>query len=344
MRAGIRRFRAPGRVNLIGDHTDYNDGFVLPMAIDHDCVTLRRDTPGARGTISLDGDQESLDRFVAATVATIEGHGARCPEAVLAVRSDVPVGAGLSSSAALAVCLMRALTADLHLDPIALARWARDAEELATGVASGLMDQLTSACGIAGQALLIDCAALDLTPVALPDALGIAVVHSGISRILAASAYLERRGACEDIAARLGLRSLREATFDAVAGEPLARHVVTENARVLDATEALRAGDLERLGALALASHASLRDDFAVSTPELDLLVDLLVDEGALGARLTGAGFGGCVIGFSTATGVEDIGARAVRRYERETGRDATVFVPRATEGASEITDEGRRP
>ena len=339
----VRRFRAPGRVNLIGDHTDYNDGLVLPMAVDRDCLVTRRSTSGPLIATSLDGESEALRRFVDATVTTITRHGAPVPEGAIEVSSDVPISAGLSSSAALSVSLMRALSADVvlgngrHVDPIMLARWARDAEELATGVASGLMDQLASACGVAGHVLLIDCADASVSPIELPARLGIVVVHSGISRTVAATAYAQRRAACEEAARRHGLRTLRAASLDQVAGDPLARHVVSENARVLAAADALRSNDLARLATLMLESHASLRDDFDVSTPELDRLVELLVAEGALGARLTGAGFGGCVIGIGRRSDIEEVAVRAARRYERETTRAALLFVPQAVDGASEL-------
>jgi galactokinase len=158
------------------------------------------------------------------------------------------------------------------------------------------MDQMACVFGRAGHALLLDCRTLDVTPVALPDDVAVVVVHSGVSRRLDESAYAQRRRTCEDAAARLGLASLRDATFEQVRDDPIARHVVTENARVLAFVDALASHDLARAGALMTESHASLRDDFAVSVPELDTIADVLVDAGAYGARLTGAGFGGCVV------------------------------------------------
>jgi galactokinase len=171
------------------------------------------------------------------------------------------------------------------------------------------MDQLTSLCGRRGAALLIDCRSLAVDPVDLPAGLAILVVDSGIRRDLADTAYAARRAECEAIAARLGLRTLRDATAEQVADEPRARHVVSENARVLDFADALRRSDVEALGPLLLASHASLRDDFEVSTPELDELVARLVDAGALGARLTGAGFGGSVVALARAASAADVAA-----------------------------------
>jgi galactokinase len=199
------------------------------------------------------------------------------------------------------------------------------------------MDQLCSLFGVADHALLIDCRDLAVEPIPLPHDLAVVAVHSGVPRTLACSAYAERRAACEAAAARLGLTSLRDATLDQVQDDPIARHVVTENARVLDFVAALRAGNTETLGRLLLASHASLRDDYAVSIQELDVLVDLLVDQGALGARLTGAGFGGCVVALVPRPQVEACLAGALSRYEERAGRTPTPFVVRAVDGAGPV-------
>jgi len=311
--------RAPGRVNLIGDHTDYNDGFVLPLAIDRECrVTAELiDGPRLRTRWSELGDATSA--FIAEEVWFALGLAEVGVE--LSVSSTVPIGAGLSSSSALAVAVGAALcaVAGIDLEPRELARVCRDAEESATGVPSGIMDQLVSVLGVEGHALLIDCRSLEVTPIPVPD---VVVVESGVQRSLAESAYAERRAECEAVARRLGLAALRDATLDQVAGEPRARHVVSENARVLAAADALRAGDLAALGRLMLESHASLRDDYEVSTPELDAIVDELVAAGAAGARLTGAGFGGCVVA------VADDPYAVVERLGRG-------YVVRASPGAS---------
>ena len=352
-------WRAPGRVNLIGDHTDYCDGYVLPMAIDRDCLVAA--APGPPGgavrvtAVSADcegavdvradgrGDSAAVEppwgRFVAGTLAALAALGARVPATRLAVASTVPVGSGLSSSSALAVALMLALAdrSGFVLDRRALARAALDAEVRATGVPGGLMDQLAALFGRAGHALLIDCRSLAIRPVALPRTLAVVVVHSGLPRTLAGSAYAERRAACEAAAARLGIVALRDATPDQVRDDPRARHVVSENARVLEFAAALRAGDVNALGPLLLASHRSLRDDFEVSTPELDLLVEVLVDAGALGARLTGAGFGGCVVALVQRNHADDLVAKAVTRYRAASGLEPMAFTARAVGAAGRV-------
>jgi galactokinase len=200
------------------------------------------------------------------------------------------------------------------------------------------MDQLVALLGRADHASLIDCRTLTAEPIALPGALAVLVVHSGLPRTLAASAYAERRADGERVAARLGVPALRDSSLDAVRDEPRARHVVTENQRVLQFADALRAGDAAALGSLMLASHASLRDDYAVSTPELDLAVDLLVEHGAAGARLTGAGFGGCVVALVPRAQVRAVAAKTVATYRAETGLDADAFEVQAVDGAGRLT------
>jgi len=204
-------------------------------------------------------------------------------------------------------------------------------------VPCGLMDQLASIFGRRDHALLIDCRSLSVDPVPLPDTLSVVVVNSGVGRELAVSAYAERRAECEQAAARLGVPALRDAAPSDVVGNPRARHVVGENERVLDAVAALKAGDFDTLGELLLASHASLRDDFEVSTPELDLLVELLVEAGALGARLTGAGFGGCVVGLVRADRVAAVIEHVTLRARGETGVEPAAFAVRAVDGASAL-------
>jgi galactokinase len=199
------------------------------------------------------------------------------------------------------------------------------------------MDQLASLYGEEGSALLIDCRTNDVQPVPLPEELGLLVVHSGLPRRLATSAYAERRRECERVAAELGLRSLRDATLEQVDDIPLARHVVTENGRVVAAVDALRTRDFDRLGELFLESHASLRDDYRVSTEELDLLVEAFSSSGAYGARLTGAGFGGCVVGIADAGDAADVLAATADRYATKTGLTPTVWLCRAASGAGPL-------
>jgi galactokinase len=301
---------APGRVNLIGDHTDYCGGMVLPMAVDRsttveitlggDRVVLRSDDEAERADVALDvadpaGTEPAWARYVAGVVRetrpAVGGAGT--------VRTTLPIGVGLSSSAALEVAV--ALALGFEGTPLQLALACQRAEQRAAGVPCGVMDQLASAAGVRGHALLIDCAALTVLPVALPADVDIVVVPSGERRALATSAYAARRADCEAAAALIG--PLPQARLDDVAtigDERLrrrARHVVTENARVVTFAGALQAGDLDAAGRLMSESHRSLAVDFEVSTPGLDRLVDdLRAVDGVYGARLTGAGFGGCVV------------------------------------------------
>jgi galactokinase len=350
---GARWYRAPGRVNLIGDHTDYNEGFVLPIAIDRECVvavrpaaTLRVESVELGESIELPADGVDVEsvpsmwgRLVAAIAheLSVLGRPSAGMEAVVA--SDVPIGAGLSSSAAfeVACALSLADAAEWRADSTALAAACRNAEERATGVPCGIMDQLVAVHGRDGCALLIDCRSLETKAVRLPQRMAILVVHSGQERTLAASAYAERRRACEALAEKLGVAALRDATPTQVADDPLGRHVVTENGRVLEAASALEDGDLVALGQLMNASHESLRDDYRVSTPELDVLVDALVDAGAFGARLTGAGFGGAVVAACEVDDIPSLGETAMAGYRAETGLEPRAFACRAVDGAGPL-------
>jgi galactokinase len=307
------RVHAPGRVNLIGDHTDYTGGVVLPMAIEWgttveverggSSVHLRSAVSSAPAVVALDvADPAVLHpawaRYVGGVVAVLRPASG----ATGTVETSLPLGAGLSSSASLEVAVALALGYEGTVLDLALA--CQRAEYLASGVPCGVMDQLASAGGVAGHALLIDCTSLELAPVPLPDGVDVVVVHSGVSRSLSGSPYADRRASCEAATRLIG--PLREASLADVAGlddEVLrrrARHVVSENQRVLRFAECLRSGDLVEAGALMAASHASLRDDMEVSTPALDRLVAELADTpGVYGARLTGAGFGGCVVALA---------------------------------------------
>ena len=306
---------APGRVNLIGDHTDYTGGLVLPMAVHlgttvevdlaGDVVALTSATEPERCVVPLEvldpsAAEPAWARYVAGVVSELR------PTAgvVGTVTTTLPVGAGLSSSAALEVAV--ALALGFTGDTLELALLCQRAEQRASGVPCGVMDQLASSAGIAGHALLIDCTTNELTPVPLPDGVEVVAIHSGEERRLAGSAYAERRAACEAAAAVLGpLRGASLADLDGI-GDPVvrrrARHVVTENERVRVFASALASGDLAAAGDAMVASHASLRDDFEVSTDALDALVERLsATPGVYGARLTGAGFGGCVVALTEA-------------------------------------------
>jgi galactokinase len=272
-------------------------------------------------------------RFVAAVVRVLTEREIVVPAVDLDVDTSVPVGSGLSSSSAFAVALTLAL-GGAALDPVEAARAASAAETLATGVPGGLMDQLASLFGRAGHALLIDCRATTVSPVHIPTTLAVLVVHCGVPRTLVGSEYATRRAECEAVAASLGLDALRDASAEQVHDSPRARHVVSEDERVLAIADALPRGDLSLLGPLLLASHASLRDDFGVSTPELDTLVDVLVSSGAAGARLTGAGFGGCVVALAQRNHADDVLAKTTLRYRAATGIEPMGFVARAVDGA----------
>jgi galactokinase len=328
--------RAPGRVNLIGDHTDYQDGWCLPMAIDRTVnasFTIRSDgrvhvhSRELEGTVELPADgsvdprhvEPQWGRSVAAALAVLAERGREPVGFDAVVTSTVPVGSGLSSSAAFAVAIVRVAVhvAEFAIERRELALAAQTVEHRATGVPCGVMDQMASVFGVADHALLLDCSTLAVEPVAIPPEAAILVAHSGVPRRLADSEYAARRAGCERAAARLGIRTLRDATLADVRDDPLARHVVTENARVAAFCEALRHGALEDAGALMLESHASLRDDFAVSTPELDALVARFVAAGAYGARVTGAGFGGCVVALGTQDSARSIAAATGSRIMR---------------------------
>ena len=348
--------RAPGRVNLIGEHTDYSDGFCLPVAIDRECritatpnpdLQIRATSRQLAGEAIIDArtgealpDSAPWGGFVAGTVVTLLDRGHAIDGMHLAIDSTVPPGAGLSSSSALAVALTLVLLppdASERADLRDIARLALAAEVHATGVPGGLLDQMASISGREGHALLLDCRALTVDPVPLPDDLAILVIHSGVERALADSAYAARRASCEAAARRIGVDKLRDARLDQVQDDPRARHVVTENARVLDFCAVLRAPASDRdrqLGDLMLASHASLRDDFEVSTPELDVLVEKAVEAGAIGARLTGAGFGGCIVALAPIGTAETCLNDAMSEYRAQTGRTPTGFVAHAAAGA----------
>jgi len=353
---------APGRVNLIGEHTDYNLGYVLPVAIDR--TVAAGAAPGDTGLAHVYAvDLGECDEFSLAQIERVRGVSwrnyprgvawalARAGHSVrgvdLAIAGDVPQGAGLSSSAALEVAVAGALAAvsELAIRPRDLALIAQRAENEFVGVQSGIMDQFASALGLAGHALLIDCRSLDVDaiPLAGADGVAIVVVDSKVPRKLEESAYNQRREECHEAACLLGVASLREADgrlLQAGHGKMperlyrRARHVVAENARVLAAVAALRAGELETLGRLVNESHASLRDDFEVSTPELDLLAGLARGvDGTLGARLTGAGFGGSIVSLVQHRAVEHFRRHVLDEYRRETGREAEMHVCRAANG-----------
>jgi galactokinase len=356
--------RAPGRVNLIGEHTDYNDGFVLPAAISvHTLVAARRRSDREVHAIAADFGKEACRFSLAAPIARSEGQpwsnylrgmveameldGLELPGADLVLAGDVPQGSGLSSSASLEVAVGTAFAAlaGLTVDPTRIARLGQAAECDFVGTQCGIMDQLVSARGQAGHALLIDCRSLECRAIAMPADLAIMIVQSGITRGLVEGAYNQRRAQCEAAARKLGVAALRDADaamLEAAHADlaPLeydrARHVVTENARTLVAAEALEGGDLAALGALMAQSHASMRDDFAITLPAIDALVELLqksIGEHG-GARMTGGGFGGAVVALMPRSETARV-ADAVRRgYRTPAGGAPAILLERAAAGA----------
>jgi galactokinase len=352
----VRTYRAPGRVNLIGGQVDYHEGFVVSMAIDREVhVAVRRRDDGsvlARSgdldghvVVRADGADEPANvmpkwgRLVAGVVRTLADAGRIPIGADLDVTSSLPIRAGLSSSAAfeVAVALSLAHVGDLALAPRDLMLLAQRAEHIATGVPCGVQDQMSSVFGVAGHALLIDCRTLEVDAIALPPDVAVLIVHSGIERALEDTPYARRRAESLAVAQGLGLRSLRDARPEQVVDEPRGRHAVSEIHRVVEFAEALTSGDIDRAGRLMLASHASSRDDMEVSTPELDILVEALTAEGAYGARLTGAGFGGCVVALVPVARAHAIATNVKDLYARRTERDATSWIVNAAEGAGPL-------
>jgi galactokinase len=367
--------RAPGRVNLIGEHTDYNDGFVLPMALDRaawialaprddDVVRLLADDLDQRGTFRVEsaarrdarGDAHAdrggwleYPRAVAWALQADGGHVLRGFDGVLA--SDVPRGAGLSSSAAVELAVAAAFreASGFAWDPVDVARRMQRAENHWVGVASGIMDQLIGAAGVAGHALLIDCRDLTTRPVELPPDTLVVVLDTLTRRGLVGSAYNERRAQCEAAAAALGVAALRDADMaalesirdmlDGVAFRR-ARHVITENERVQAAVRAAEAGDAAAFGRLMDASHASLQGDFEVSSEALDQAVAAArAAPGCLGARMTGAGFGGCAVALVEADATDAFVTAAAAGYQRASGRAGSFLVATAADGAGTEPD-----
>jgi galactokinase len=273
-----------------------------------------------------------------------------------AIASDIPVGAGLSSSAAIELATARAfeVTSGSGWEPTAIAKLCQRAENVWVGVASGLMDQLASARGRRGHAILLDCRSLDVEWVPIPDRASVVVMDTGTRRELQSSAYNDRRRECEAAAHALGVRSLRDisgdqiSTLSTVAPPPVwrrARHIVTENARTLAAAEAMRAGDAGTVGRLMNESHASLRDDFEVSSEALDAIVEAArAAGGCFGARLTGAGFAGCAVALVDRTALGDFERAVSSAYARSTGRTCTVYVCQASDGASVLSPSSTEP
>ncbi len=340
--------QAPGRVNLLGEHTDYNDGFVLPVAIPQQTRVAMRPNGSSHFrlhaaelgvTVEFGLQEQPAEHFASYVYGCLRlaaEEGAEIPPLDIHVGSEVPIGVGLSSSAALEVATLRCLRTllSLRLDDVRIAQLAQQAEIQYAGVRCGIMDQMASSLADTGQALLLDTRSLERRAVPLPAGSAVLVLDSGVPRSLAASGYNQRRAECEEAARLLGVASLRD-VGSLAAIERLredlprrrARHVFTENARVLQAAACSEAAVF---GGLMNASHASLRDDYEVSTPELDLLVRLLQQQpGVHGARLTGAGFGGACVALCDAGALQQA-AQAVLHDYAAAGHGGRLLVPAA--------------
>jgi galactokinase len=357
---------APGRVNLIGEHTDYNDGFVLPMAIGRATVLAFRPRADRRlrahavafgetrevdlATLTAPGGSDWLS-YVAGVAWALADAGKDVPGLDVAIDGDVPIGAGLSSSASLELAAARAFAAagGWPWDPVAMARLAQKAENVYVGMNCGLMDQFASAVTREGSALLLDCRSLATEPVPVPAGTAVVVMDTGARRQLAGSAYNDRRAACESAVAALralnpGINALRDVSAELLERgrarlDPIvfrrASHVVSENARPRQMADALGAGDLREAGRLMNASHASLRDLYEVSCEELDLITDLARRQSSChGARMTGAGFGGCAVALVEEAAVAAFVEAVLPAYRARVDLPAALFACRPMAGA----------
>jgi len=361
--------RAPGRVNLIGEHTDYNDGFVLPIAVDRAAwlaVGPSNDNWSRVRAMDMKNDDQT---FPTDRVPSSSGGWADYPKGVVwamlerglnpvginaVLTSDVPVGAGLSSSAAIEVAFafawMQLSDFDMKLSEIALL--CQKAENQYVGVNCGIMDQMISACGKAGHAMMLDTRSLERAYFSMPKGIAVVVANSMVHRSLSGSEYNLRRAQCEQAVSLLqqhlpdvkALRDVTLAQLERYKGEledvvyRRARHVVTEDARVLQVSRDLYEGRIEHVGELLLEGHKSLRDDYEVSIPELDTLVEAAAEvDGCYGARLTGAGFGGCIIAVVAEDAVPDVEAHLTEVYVAKHGKEPTVYVTRADNGVARM-------
>ncbi len=355
---------APGRVNLIGEHTDYNDGFVLPMAIEQ-CtvlaadtnrgrdVTLHSITTGETATFNLRGNVERgnppWSNYVRGVLAGFQRRNKKLPGLDVVIESSLPYGGGLASSAALEVAVATLLEVILkdHLESMEKTLLCQQAEHDFAGVPCGIMDQFTSILGQQDRLLLLDCRSREMTPVEMTDpAVTVLIVNTNVRRGVAEGHYRERRRQCEQAAQSLKVPALRDATLEALEGaqahlEPevfrRARHVITENARTLHAVNAIAAADWLSVGRLMYESHASLRDDYQVSCPELDAVVEIAQNigeaGGMLGCRMTGAGFGGCAVSLVRTEAAPVITRKIDHAYEKKSGRQAAIFSSRPAAG-----------
>ena len=361
--APTHTIQAPGRVNLIGEHTDYNDGFVLPCAIDYQTVIAcaKRDDRQVR-VVAVDYDNQqdsfSLDapilsvkepmwaNYVRGVVKHLQQRDASFGGVDMVIAGDVPQGAGLSSSASLEVAVGTVFQQLYHLklDGAAIAVNGQEAENQFVGCNCGIMDQLISALGKKDHAMLLDCRTLGTRPVSMPKDVAVVIINSNFRRNLVGSEYNTRREQCETGARFFAQPALRDVDIDqfkAVEHEldpQVAKRVLTENARTLEAADALSKGDLKRMGELMAESHASMRDDFEITVPPIDALVEIVKaeigDRG--GVRMTGGGFGGCVVALMPFDLVDRVKAAVAEQYEAKTGIKETFYVCTASEGAGQ--------
>lgn len=358
--------QAPGRVNLIGEHTDYNDGFVLPCAIDYQTViacakrddrqvrVIAVDYDNQQDSFSLDAPIEPLKEpmwanYVRGVVKHLQKRDASFGGVDMVISGNVPQGAGLSSSASLEVAVgtvFQQLYA-LNLDGAAIAVNGQEAENQFVGCNCGIMDQLISALGQPDHAMLLDCRTLGTRTVSMPEDVAVVIINSNFRRSLVGSEYNTRREQCETGARFFNKPALRDVTleeFEASAGELDAlvakrvRHVISENARTLEAADALSAGDLKRMGELMAESHASMRDDFEITVPQIDQLVEIVKAEIGPrgGVRMTGGGFGGCIVALMPIDLVDAVKAVVAEKYEAQTGIKETFYVCKASAGAGQ--------
>ena len=354
---------APGRVNIIGEHTDYNEGFVFPAAInfgtwvaatkraDNDIVVTAMDYENQQNQFSLSDinydEEQGWANYVRGVVKVLKEAIPDFGGANLLVTGNVPQGAGLSSSASFEVAILKALSAlyELPLDGVQAALLGQKAENTFVGCSCGIMDQLISAMGNEGMAMLLDCQSLAIEHSPLPDSHQIVIINSNVKRGLVDSEYNLRRQQCEQGAYLLGVSSLREATMEMLEGAKAhmpevvyrrAKHIVTENARTLAASQALKAGDIETVSEAMAQSHISMRDDFEITVRPIDYLVEIIgeVLGKSGGVRMTGGGFGGCVVALVPTDKVEAVKQVVADKYSDETGYSADIYVCTATQGA----------
>jgi galactokinase len=371
MTEGARTFRAPGRVNLIGEHTDYNDGFVMPAAIGFSTFVTITPRPDRKLDIISENFAEQIEidlddtnprprkhwsDYVAGVAVTLLRAGYSLSGATLRIRGEVPIGSGLSSSAAIEVATAYALlsVSGQQVDPVTIAKLCQRAENEFVGARVGIMDQFVSCMGQADHALLLDCRSLEYKVLPLPSTVRLVICNTMIRHSLAAGEYNVRRAQCAEGVAALakhlpGIHALRDVSMSDLEQyggdlDPVVfrrcRHVVSENARVLAAAEALQLSDFEKFGQLMRESHASLRDDYEVSCRELDVMVELAESvPGVFGSRMTGGGFGGCTVNLVQAEAVDQFKTVVTSGYIEATGIIPDIYICEAADGAGEVFD-----